>query len=112
MGDRAQVHVVGNWNTDVWLYTHWGARALPTDVKEVIARGERLSQAEYLARMIFCSMVNGDEDGATGYGIGSAKHGDVYRVATVDTDEQELTLEGWDEEPTSHTFEEVLSGED
>jgi hypothetical protein len=52
-------------------------------------------------------MVDGDEDGELGYGIGNAKHGDVFRVATVDTEEKELTLEGWDEEPDSYTFNEV-----
>jgi len=90
MGDRAQVHIVANkekeYNHDVWLYTHWGA------------------DAEYLTRIIFSSMIEQDVRGSTGYGIGNHQHGDVYRVITVDVDEQLITVDGWRDEPIQRSF--------
>jgi hypothetical protein len=111
MGDRAQVNVIGNvgkeWNTDIWLYTHWGGRELPATVKDVIARGERWQDPEYLARMIFSSMTRGQEDSATGFGIGNSQHGDVYRVVTVDTDNLEFVSDGFKQETVRYSFNEL-----
>jgi len=101
MGDRAQVHIVANknkqYNHDVWLYTHWGGTALPETVAYAISRGERWTDASYLTRIIFSEMIKQDIHGSTGYGIGNHQHGDVYRVITVDLDEQEVTIDGWRE---------------
>lgn len=77
--------------TGVYLYTHWGGRSLPETVRKALARGERWGDTEYLARLVFQQMV-GDDDSATGYGIGSQQHGDVSRVVKIDTSEQEVTL--------------------
>jgi hypothetical protein len=103
MGDRAQVHIVANknkqYNHDVWLYTHWGGTGLPETVAYAISRGERWTDASYLTRIIFSHMIEQDIHGSTGYGIGNHQHGDVYRVITVDLDEQEVTIDGWREFP-------------
>jgi len=99
MGDRAQVHIVAHkgkeYNHDVWLYTHWGGVSLPDVVAHAISRGERWTDAEYLTRIIFSEMIIDDIRGETGYGIGNHQHGDVYRVITVDVDEQTITVDGW-----------------
>jgi hypothetical protein len=111
MGDRAQVNVIGNvdedWGTDIWLYTHWGGRNLPSVVKDTIARGERWGDTEYLARMLFSAMTRGDEDSPTGYGIGNSQHGDVYRVVTVNTDSRTVSFDGYESEPSSDSFESI-----
>jgi hypothetical protein len=110
MGDRAQVHVVANknkeYNHDVWLYTHWGGTGLPETVASAIGRGERWTDASYLTRIIFSAMIDGDIHGSTGYGIDNHQHGDVYRVITVDLDEQEVTVDGWREVPDTYSFAE------
>ena len=110
MGDRAQVHVVANknkeYNHDVWLYTHWGGTGLPETVASAISRGERWTDAEYLTRIIFSTMIEQEVDGELGYGIGNHQHGDVYRVITVDLDEQEVTVDGWREVPDTYSFAE------
>lgn len=113
MGDRAQVHVIderGEYGTDIWLYTHWGGRALPHTVATAIAREERWNQVEYLARIIFSEMIRGDIEGETGYGIGNHQHGDVYRVATVDVGEKVVLYEGWNEETRGLTFDKLALG--
>jgi len=115
MGDRGQVHIE---DTDVWLYTHWGARDLPNTVADAIGRNERWHDPEYLTRIIFDEMT-GEDTGATGYGIGNAQHGDVYRVVHINCGQGEMTLEtglaAWhdgDEEANTatFTFEEVARG--
>ena len=114
MGDRAQVHIV---DTDVWLYTHWGGRELPTVVAEALGRRERWNDPEYLARIIFEEMT-GDDDGPTGFGIGEAQHGDVHRVVHINCSEGEMTLEtvmaawqdGDETKSATFTFEEAAVG--
>jgi hypothetical protein len=110
MGDRAQVRVVAHknkeYNHDVWLYTHWGGSGLIETVAYAIGRGERWTDAEYLTRIIFSSMVEQDVRGSTGYGIGNHQHGDVFRVITVDVDEQSVTVDGWRDTPVERSFAE------
>ena len=110
MGDRAQVHIVANknkqYNHDVWLYTHWRGTGLPETVAYAISRGERWTDAEYLTRIIFSEMIKEEVDSELGYGIGNHQHGDVYRVITVDVDEQEVTIDGWSEVPDTYSFAE------
>ena len=81
MGDRAQVLIK---DTGVYLYTHWGGSKLPEVVTNAIRRLERWNDPEYLARIIFCEMIKDDVGGETGYGIGTAQHGDIWRVVEVD----------------------------
>jgi len=90
----------------VWLYTHWGGTGLPETVASAIGRGERWTDASYLTRIIFSAMIDGDIHGSTGYGIDNHQHGDVYRVITVDLDEQEVTVDGWREVPDTYSFTE------
>lgn len=76
MGDRGNVAVMQYPYDDqdkvVYLYTHWGGTELPVVLAEALdsaaGRG-RWNDPAYLARIIFCRMVRGDEAGETGYGI-------------------------------------------
>jgi len=114
MGDRGQVHIV---DTGVWIYTHWGATTLPEVLYEALAEEARWNDPEYLARIIFDTMVGDSQGSHTGFGIGEAQHGDVWRVAHVNCSEGTVTLEasaapwhdGDDEVTNEYTFEEYLN---
>ena len=103
MGDRGQVHIkMPDWDaqTDTrrmedgeWLYTHWGASNLPTVGAEGLAQGEpRWGDPEYLARIIFERMLEDASSMETGYGIGTERHGDVWRVVEIDTEMKEVIV--------------------
>lgn len=78
MGDRAQVVVTDNDELEgaVWLYSHWGGHDLPNVVQAALKRQERWNDSEYLARIVFQQML-GDDNSATGFGIGTSEHGDI-----------------------------------
>ena len=103
MGDRGQVHMK---DLGVWLYTHWSATELPDLVRKSLGRsrgkdvpnlpfkeGGRWDDPEYLTRIIFCDMLEGDLEGLTGYGIGKDQHGDVYRVIEIQCPARHLEQE-------------------
>ncbi|MFB6226279.1 MAG: hypothetical protein ABEJ02_02920 [Candidatus Paceibacteria bacterium] len=92
MGDRAQVEIVGS---GVYLYTHWNGNLLPGIVAKAIAREERWSDREYLARIIFEEMVDGDGKSPTGYGISSSEHSDVFKFVRVDCEKSTVVVEGY-----------------
>lgn len=74
MGDRANVYVKDDYNEGrgVYLYTHNTGYKLPEIVRQVLARKANWNGGDYLARMIFCKMVEGDETGTMSFGIGAA----------------------------------------
>ena len=90
MGTRAQVHIV---DTGIYLYQHYDGYHLPTIVRNAMIRGkDRLSDDEYLTRIIFSEMVRDDIDGSTGYGIGKNQHSDIEYLVTVDVAKQRITV--------------------
>jgi hypothetical protein len=84
MGDRAQIAIhditapADDYTEEVcvYLYTHNGGTYLPRVLARALARRQRWTDPEYLARIIFCEMVKGQEDGELNFGIGTAEHGD------------------------------------
>lgn len=76
MGMRAQVLIE---DTGVYLYTHWGSETLPDVVKKTIAKGWRLNDPEYFTRILFEAMLENESarGSETGFGIGTAEHGDL-----------------------------------
>ena len=90
----------------VVLYTHWGAKDMLANLKTVLKRKTRWSDAAYLSRMIFCKMVEGDERGETGYGIMTCNIGDAEEEIVVDCDRQEVIVKGNDNNK-SYTFSEL-----
>ena len=105
MGDRGQVHIV---DTGVWLYTHWGASELPDTVRSALAKKWRWDDPEYLARIIFCKMLKGEEGEETGYGIGTNQHGDVDRVVRIDCEHDEVAIVESSATTWSGTFSEFI----
>ena len=92
MGDRANV-VVKDGDERVCLYSHWGGSELPATLQKAMQRGkERWNDPSYLARIIFCEMVQGREKELTGFGISVSPPDGRDRVITVDTDEQTVQM--------------------
>lgn len=85
MGDRSQVAVKMNDSegSKVYLYSHWGGTSVYFAVQAALSLNERWDDPEYLARMIFCRMVEADLIGATGFGIGTQAHGDIEHLIPV-----------------------------
>jgi hypothetical protein len=76
MGDRGNVVVRDPWPDDindreaVFLYSHWGGQALPETLRLALDKAEpRWSDPQYLARIVFETMVEGRLDTTTGFGI-------------------------------------------
>lgn len=96
MGDRGNVQIVdkiGNKTESVFLYTHWGGSRLPQTVQVALAKRWRWTDAPYLARIIFCEMVQGDEAGETGFGISTRICDNEHPIVVVDVPKQEVRFE-------------------
>lgn len=91
MGCRGQI-AIEQEEGDIYLYTHWRGDEIEDIVRKALKRGhERWDDPEYLARIVFDEMVNGDKD-TTGYGIGLSIHSDLeYPVIRLCTDQTVLT---------------------
>ena len=112
MGCRGTIEIWENGaapkdeESPVVLYTHWGAKDMLSNLKTVLKRKTRWSDAAYLSRMIFCKMVEGDERGDTGYGIMTNNVNDAEQEIVVDCDRQEIIVKGNDNNKT-YTFSEL-----
>jgi len=91
----------------VVLYTHWGAKEMEDDLRDVLSRKKRWNDPSYLSRMIFSRMIRNDPDGETGYGIQTCNIGDAEAEIIVDCDRQEIIVKGWDENDT-YTFDDFI----
>jgi hypothetical protein len=92
MGARAQVHIQDN---GVYLYTHWGSGSIVEDVQTALASEagqNRFDDPDYLARIIFEVIKDGDTTGETGFGIGTTEVGDNDLLITVDCNERSVTV--------------------
>ena len=105
MGDRANVHVRhDDLDSGVYLYTHWRGSELPRILRDALARKERWNDCQYLTRIIFCNMIEGEEDGSTGFGISSIIGDGDSRILWVDSSSQTVTRNS-----KTWTFREYIS---
>lgn len=106
MGDRANVKITSD-EGDVFLYTHWQGTELPAIVQKALARQQRWSDASYLTRIIFCTMLGEDTaslTGETGFGISHTVGDGSDRVVTVNVEAQTVS---WKDKSLS--FEEFIN---
>ena len=91
MGDRGQVFFE---DMGLCFYTHWGGGDLPKVLKSALIRGQaRWFDSTYLARIIFCEMVKGQEMDLLGYGIGTQRYEWVDNEdIVVNVEEQRVTI--------------------
>ena len=102
MGDRANVAILDRKLSGrpedaeleaVVLYTHWYGTELPDYVHAGLSRRERWEDAPYLARIIFCQMLKGEEgslESTTGYGISTGLCDNEYPVLVLDCTTQRI----------------------
>ena len=113
MGCRGTIEVWENGDAPkseerpVVLYTHWGAKEMEDDLRDVLSRKQRWNDPAYLSRMIFSRMIRNDIDGELNYGILTDNVGDAEIEIIIDCNRQEVIVKGWDENDT-YTFDEFI----
>lgn len=89
MGDRGNIVIKdGNDDAPVWLYGHWAGHGMAAMLRTALKREQRWGDAPYLARIVFCEMIKGDEGGETGFGIATRLCDNEYPILVVDASDQ------------------------
>ncbi len=106
MSDRGNVVVQEKPGKRVYLYTHWDGSQIGPLVARVLAQKRRWDDPAYLARLIFCALVAGQEFGETGFGISTGICDNDHPILVVDVKKQEVYFETdkGDRIPGEHTF--------
>lgn len=98
MGDRANIeikqHGHGGSSHSLFLYSHWSGTELPMILQKALARKLRWDDEIYLARIIFCEMVKGQESDETGFGLSAYVGDGENRVLVVDCKMQTVRMVG------------------
>lgn len=93
MGDRGNIAIRFHNGQEVFLYAHWSGHALPAVTRDALARKERWTDADYLARIVFCTLVEGSEKESTGFGISVAPAGDgEHPIIVLDVERQTVAM--------------------
>lgn len=94
MGDRGNVEMVYEGEKKIYLYTHWNGSELPGIVRSALIRGkDRWDDPAYLARIIFCEMIQDSVLDETGYGIAPYMLDNQHPVISVRCyPEQSITI--------------------
>lgn len=92
MGDRANIHFKTNKGPGVFLYTHWQGSDLAAILQRALSRHLRWNDGPYLARIVFCEMVKGQESEETGFGIWDEEPDNSHQILHVDVEKQTVTI--------------------
>jgi hypothetical protein len=97
MGDRANVYIIDRGTLEepeagVWLYTHWGGGSLPVVLQRALAHRDSWDDPSYLARIIFCEMVQGRDILSGGFGISSSFGDNERPILIVDCDSERVGI--------------------
>lgn len=123
MGDRANIVVQYGDGQRIFLYSHWSGTEMPEILRQGLLRGKpRWSDESYLARILFCEMVQGSVLDVTGYGIAPYPCDNDYPLLLVDPKKQQVRVTpyhhdkwgkddafDWDNPYVTFTFEEFVS---
>lgn len=96
MGDRGNIAVQfdGKKTKRVWFYTHWSGSELDQTIAAALERGKsRWTDGSYLARIIFCELVKGNEMDTTGFGISLNAGDNEHAFRVVDLKSQTVFQE-------------------
>lgn len=92
MGDRGNIVIRESKGKEVFLYSHWGGNELPSVAQVVLRKQQRWTDESYLARLMFCAMVKGQEDGESGYGISCHRNDYEHFDIVLDVEQQKVFL--------------------
>lgn len=109
---RANVWMKSDERCDsgVYLYTHSEGDLLPENVQNSLKMEQRWSDHQYLARIIFCRMIDEDNlNGTTGFGISGQVGDGEKRILQVDAGQQEVTAWVGDLMAARWSFEEYIN---
>lgn len=98
MGDRANIVMHYDDGGKVYFYTHNGGRDLAETLQSALTRGrDRWDDPQYLSRVIFCEMIQGNVLGETGFGISPTVGDNSYAYVEVHTHVQivRIGLHSW-----------------
>jgi len=104
MGDRGNIAIQYENGQRIYFYTHWKGSQTREIVKKALARKERWNDDAYLARIIFCELIDGDTDGETGFGISPNECDPENPTIVVDTVEKKV----WVDDCVSYTFQKFI----
>lgn len=93
MGCRGQIKIE---ETGVFLYTHWGAKTLANDLRNILKLDiaqNRIDDPEYLTRIIFSNLIKKDINGECNFGIGTSEIGDIEILITLDARNDVISIE-------------------
>jgi len=94
MGDRANIKIQSDGNSELYFYTHWNAYKLPKTLQDALKRKLRWNDESYLNRIIFCEMVKDVENRETGFGISTVLCDGSDRIITVNPDKNTVEIQG------------------
>lgn len=93
MGDRGNIKLVYGNGASVYFYTHWSGSSLDQIITAALQRGrDRWTDPSYLARILFCELVKGQEDSTTGFGISTQVEDNEHPIPVLDLEKR--TIDG------------------
>lgn len=114
MGDRNTVVFETREGQRLFFYTHWNGLEVPFRVQRALQDAkDRWEDPPYLARVVFCSMVGGDQT-ISGFGIDTEFIDSEYSVLVVRPAKLIVELHGqdsdeYDEPLATWSFEEFCA---
>lgn len=109
MGERGNIEIRQEPKSpSVWFYTHHKGYRTAEIVKKALARRAQWQDSSYLARIIFCELIDGDTHSETGYGISTFECDPNYPRVLVDVPNQ--TVQVGNDTPVS--FEDFIQQRD
>ena len=106
MGDRGNIVMDYGENQQIFFYTHWHGSDIQSILQASLMRakqGDRLDDAPYLSRIIFCDLCQGEERDLTGFGITPYACDTEHPYLIVDLPNQRVRRDG-----SVWTFEEYI----
>jgi hypothetical protein len=94
MGDRGNIGIRSNEGKDtVWFYTHWRGSEIADVARKALAKRWRWNCPDYLARIVFDVLTDGEQGMETGCGIGVQPGDNSYAFLVIDCDKQAVYRE-------------------
>jgi len=103
MGDRGNI-VIEHRGERIYLYTHWGGSEIVQVAQTALAKKWRWTDPEYLARIVFDVLTEGQHGEETGFGIGTSAPDNEHPFVVINTTRQVI----YADDPDRGKFDEVF----